>query len=43
MSSGSSSNARNYILEFTGTLAANRTVNVPAQAGSPAANIEKVI
>ena len=41
MSSGSSSNARNYILEFTGTLAANRTVNVPAQAGSPAANIEK--
>jgi hypothetical protein len=41
MTSGSSSNARNYILEFTGTLAANRTVNVPAQAGSPAANIEK--
>ena len=41
MSSGSSSNARNYILEFTGTLAGNRVVNVPAQAGSPAANIEK--
>ena len=41
MSSGSSSNARNYILEFTGTLAGNRIVNVPAQAGSPAANIEK--
>ena len=41
MSSGSSSNARNYILQLTGTLAANRTLNVPAQAGSPAANIEK--
>ena len=41
MTSGSSSNARNYILEFTGTLDANRTVDIPAQAGSPAANIEK--
>jgi hypothetical protein len=41
MTSGSSSNARNYILELTGTLAANRTLDIPAQAGSPAANIEK--
>ena len=41
MTSGSSSNARNYILELTGTLDANRTVDIPAQAGSPAANIEK--
>ena len=41
MTSGSSSNGRNYILEFTGTLAGNRVVDIPAQAGSPAANIEK--
>jgi len=41
MTSGSSSNARNFILELTGTLAANRVLNIPAQAGSPAANIEK--
>jgi len=41
MTSGSSSNGRNYILELTGTLAANRTLDIPAQAGSPAANIEK--
>ena len=41
MTSGSSSNARNYILELTGTLAGNRIVDIPAQAGSPAANIEK--
>ena len=41
MSSGSSSNARNFVLDLTGTLAGNRVVNIPAQAGSPAANIEK--
>ena len=41
MSSGASSNARNFILELTGVLAGNRVVNIPAQAGSPAANIEK--
>ncbi len=32
MSSGSSYNARNYILDFTGTLTATRTVHVPTQA-----------
>ena len=41
MSSGASSNARNFILELSGVLAGNRVVNIPAQAGSPAANIEK--
>ena len=41
MTSGSSSNARNYILELTGTLAGTRVLDIPAQAGSPAANIEK--
>ena len=41
MSSGSSSNGRNYILELTGTLAGTRVLDIPAQAGSPAANIEK--
>ena len=41
MTSGSSSNGRNYILELTGTLAGNRVLDIPAQAGSPAANIEK--
>jgi hypothetical protein len=41
MTSGASSNGRNYILELTGTLAGNRVVDIPAQAGSPAANIEK--
>ena len=41
MSSGASSNARNFILKLTGTLAGNRILNIPAQAGSPAANIEK--
>ena len=41
MTSGASSNARNYILELTGTLAGTRVLDIPAQAGSPAANIEK--
>ena len=41
MTSGSESNGRNYILELTGTLAGNRVLDIPAQAGSPAANIEK--
>ena len=41
MTSGSSSNGRNYILELTGTLAGTRVLDIPAQAGSPAANIEK--
>ena len=41
MSSGASSNARNFIIELTGTLAGNRALICPKQAGSPAANIEK--
>jgi len=41
MTSGSSSNARNFILELTGSLAGTRVLNIPTQAGSPAANIEK--
>ena len=41
MTSGSESNGRNYIIELTGELSANRTLDIPAQAGSPAANIEK--
>jgi len=41
MTSGEAANGRNYIIELTGTLAGTRVLDIPAQAGSPAANIEK--
>ena len=41
MTDGASSNGRNFNLELTGTLAATRTLNIPATAGDPAAAINK--
>jgi hypothetical protein len=41
MTDGAAANGRNFILELTGTLAANRTLNIPATAGTGPVNIEK--
>jgi len=41
MTDGTAANGRNFILELTGTLAANRTLNIPATAGTGPVNIEK--
>jgi len=41
MTDGDSANGRNFILELTGTLAANRILNIPATAGTGPVNIEK--
>ena len=41
MTDGTAANGRNFILELTGTLAGNRTLNIPATAGTGPVNIEK--
>ena len=41
MTDGAAANGRNFILELTGTLAGNRTLNIPATAGTGPVNIEK--
>ena len=41
MTDGTAANGRNFILELTGTLAANRTLNIPATAGTGPVKIEK--
>ena len=41
MTDGATANGRNFILELTGTLAGNRTLNIPATAGTGPVNIEK--
>ena len=41
MTDGAAANGRNFIIELTGTLAANRTLNIPATAGTGPVNIEK--
>ena len=41
MTDGAAANGRNFILELTGTLAANRVLNIPATAGTGPVNIEK--
>ena len=41
MPDGTAANGRNFILELTGTLAGNRTLNIPATAGTGPVNIEK--
>jgi hypothetical protein len=41
MTDGTAANGRNFILELTGTLAANRILNIPATAGTGPVNIEK--
>jgi len=41
MTDGAEANGRNFILELTGDLAANRTLNIPASAGTGPVSIEK--
>ena len=41
MTDGAAANGRNFILELTGTLAGNRTLNIPATAGTGPVNNEK--